>query len=286
MILITGANGHLGSATIDFLLKKNSTAKIKALIRSQEKGKDLRSKEIEIAIGDYLNYDSLINAMNGVETLLLVSSSTLGDRYSHHANAIQAAKKMGIKHIVYTSILKANPKSRFSSGIDHFKTEEDIKNSGLNYTIMRNTYYADFLPDIIGNAIETGAIYYSAGNSKVNFALRNEMAEANTVVLSNPSAHQNKVYEITSASKYSFNEIASIVSEIIGKEINYVDIPVESLKENIIKFGMPKEVANLMGSIAESMKAGEFDFIDSTLEKLIGRKPTDLKEFLKNVYSK
>ncbi|GAB4292129.1 MAG: SDR family oxidoreductase [Ignavibacteriaceae bacterium] len=286
MILITGANGHLGSATIDFLLKKNPNAKIKALVRSEEKGKDLKAKGVEIAIGDYLNYDSLVNAMKDVETMLLVSSSTMGDRYSQHANAIKAAKENGVKHIVYTSVLKANPNSKFSAGIDHFKTEEDLKNSGMSYTIMRNTYYADFLPNIIGNAVESGAIYYSAGNAKVNFALRSEMAEANAVVLADLTAHQNKIYEITSANKYTFDEIAGILSEITGKQINYADIPVEVLKENIIKFGMPKEVAELMGSIAESMKAGEFDFIDPTLEKLIGRKPTDLKDFLRNVYSK
>jgi len=286
MILITGANGHLGSATIDFLQKKNSNAKLKALVRSEEKGKDLKAKGVEIAIGDYTNYDSLVNAMKGVETLLLVSSSTMGDRYAQHANAIKAAKVNGVKHIVYTSVLKASPNSIFSAGIDHYKTEEEIKNSGMNYTIMRNTYYADFLPNIIGNAVESGAIYYSAGNGKVNFALRNEMAEANAVVLSDPSAHQNKIYEITSGSVYNFDEIASMLSEITGKQIKYVDIPVEALKENITKFGMPKEVADLMGSIAESMKAGEFDFVDPTLEKLIGRKPTDLKDFLKNVYSK
>ncbi len=285
MILITGANGHLGGATIDFLLKKNPNAKIKALVRSEEKGKDLKAKGVEIAIGDYLNYNSLVSAMKGVETILLVSSSTMGDRHAQHKNAIKAAKENGVKHIVYTSVLKANPNSKFSAGIDHYKTEGDIKNSGISYTIMRNTYYADFLPNIIGNAVESGAVYYSAGNAKVNFALRSEMAEANAVVLANPTAHQNKIYEITSASKYTFDEIAGILSEITGKQIKYVDIPVEVLKENIIKFGMPKEVADLMGSIAESMKAGEFDFIDPTLEKLIGRKPTDLKDFLKNVYS-
>jgi NAD(P)H dehydrogenase (quinone) len=286
MILITGANGHLGSATIDFLQKKNSNAKLKALVRSEEKGKDLKAKGVEIAIGEYTNYDSLVNAMKGVEALLLVSSSTMGDRYAQHANAIKAAKVNGVKHIVYTSVLKANPNSKFLAGIDHYKTEEEIKISGMNYTIMRNTYYADFLPNIIGNAVESGAIYYSAGNGKVNFALRNEMAEANAVVLSDPSAHQNKIYEITSGSVYKFDEIASMLSEITGKQIKYVDIPVEALKENIMKFGMPKEVADLMGSIAESMKAGEFNFVDPTLEKLIGRKPTDLKDFLKNVYSK
>ncbi len=92
MILITGANGHLGGATIDFLLKKNPNAKIKALVRSEEKGKDLKAKGVEIAIGDYLNYDSLVSAMKDVETMLLISSSTMGDRHAQHANAIKAAK--------------------------------------------------------------------------------------------------------------------------------------------------------------------------------------------------
>ena len=286
MILITGANGHLGGATIDFLLEKSPNAKIKALVRSEEKGKKLKNERIEFAVGDYLNYDSLVNAFKGVETFLLVSSSTMGDRHAQHANAIKAAKQNGVKHIVYTSVLGGNPNSKFSAGIDHYKTEEDIKNSGIPYTIMRNTYYADFLPDIIGNAIESGAIYYSAGDAKINFAARINMAEANAIVLADPSSYKNKVYEIISGNTYTFDEIAAMLSEITGKQIKYVDIPVEALKENIVKAGMPNEIAELMASIAESMKAGEFDFIDPTLEKLLGRKPVDLKDFLLNVYKK
>jgi len=286
MILITGANGHLGSTTIEFLLKKNPDTKIRALVRSEEKGANLKASGVEIAVGDYLNYDSLVQATKGVKTLLLISSSSPKNRYQQHINVIKAANENKIEHIVYTSVLKANPGSKFTAGIDHYKTEEYIKNSGIDYTIMRNTYYADFLPDIIGNAVESGVIYYSAGNTKINFASRIEMAEANAVVLSGSNTHKNKTYEITSGSVYNFDKIASMVSEITGKEIKYVDLPVETLKENIVKMGMPKEVAELMGSIAESMKAGEFDFVDPTLEKLIVRKPTDLKDFLKTVYSK
>lgn len=286
MILITGANGHLGSATIDFLLKKNPNVKIKALVRSKEKGKKLKNERIEFAVGDYLDYGSLVNAMKDVETLLLVSSSTIGGRYSQHANAIKAAKQAGVKHIVYTSVLKGSPGSKFTAANDHVKTENDLKSSGINYTIMRNTYYADFLPDIIGNAIESGAIYYSAGNAKINFAARMDMAEANAVVLSDITNHQNKIYEITSGRAYTFTDIAEMLSSITGKEIKYTDVPIEALKENIVKAGMPNEVAELMASIAESMKVGEFDYCDTALEKLLGRKPVDLKEFLKGVYQK
>lgn len=286
MILITGASGHLGGATIDFLMKKNPNTKIKALVRSEEKGKGLKAKGVESAVGDYLNYDSLVNAFKGVETFLLVSSSTMGDRHAQHANVIKAAKQNGVKHIVYTSVLGGNPNSKFSAGIDHYKTEKDIKNFDIPYTIMRNTYYADFLPDIIGNAIESGTIYYSAGDAKINFATRINMAEANAVVLADPTSHQNKVYEITSGNTYTFDEIAAMLSEITGKQIKYADVPTEALKENIVKTGMPNEVAKLMASIAESMKVGEFNYYDPALENLLKRKPMDLKEFLKGVYQK
>ncbi|PKL87519.1 MAG: NAD(P)-dependent oxidoreductase [Ignavibacteriae bacterium HGW-Ignavibacteriae-2] len=286
MILITGASGHLGGATIDFLLKKNPEVKIKALVRSEEKGKGLKNKGVEVAIGNYLDYNSLEKAMTDVELLLLVSSSTMGDRHGQHLNVIKAAKQAGVKHIVYTSVLKADPNSKLSLAVDHVKTEKDIKISGIDYTILRNTYYADFLPMIISNAPESGTIYYSAGNTKVNFAARIDMAEANAVVLSDLTNHKNKIYEITSGNSYSFSDIAEMISKITNGEIKYVDIPSDTLKENIIKAGMPEEVADMMSGIADSMRAGDFDFTDPALENLIGRKPADLKEFLTGVYSK
>lgn len=285
MILITGANGHLGLATIEFILKKNPQTPIRALVRTEEKGAILKEKGVDIAIGDYFNYDSLLAAMKGVNTLLLVSSSSINGRYEQHANAIKAAKESGIKHIVYTSVLKASPQSKFSAGIDHVKTEAVIKASGIPYTIMGNTYYADFLPMLLGDFINTGAIYYSAGNARVNFASRKDMAEANAVVLSNPSNHKNKVYDITASVAYTFKDIAAMLADIVNKPIQYTEIPLEDLKNGMLQHGVPEDVTGMMISIAETMKAGEFDYADDTLETLIGRKPLDLKDFLKAVYS-
>lgn len=285
MLLVTGANGHLGSATIEFLLKKDPKSPIRGLVRSEEKGADLKEKGVDIAIGDYFDFNSLITAMKGVDTLLLISSSSITGRYEQHANVIKAAKESGIKHIVYTSLLKSSPESKFSGAMDHVNTEMDIKASGIDYTIMGNTYYADFLPMLLGDFKESGAVFFSAGDARVNFASRNDMAEANAVVLSNPSAHQNKVYNITSSTAYSFKEIANMLSDIVHKPVNYVDIPLEDLKNGMLQHGLPEDVTKMMISIAETMKAGEFDYADDTLETLIGHKPLDLKDFLRNVYA-
>ncbi|MCX7798025.1 MAG: SDR family oxidoreductase [Melioribacter sp.] len=285
MILITGANGNLGRTTIEFLLKKNPNLSISALVRSEEKANDLKSKGIQVVVGDYFDYKSLLNAMQDIEILLFISSSTLKDRFTQHLNVVNAAKESKIKHIIYTSVLRAKPNSKFTAGIDHYKTEQEILNSGINYTIMRNTYYAEILPAIVDNAFESGVIYYSAGQAKANFALRTEMAEANAAILLEPYNHQNKVYEITSLSTYNFDEIAAMLSEIFSRKIEYIDIPVKTLKDNLSKLGMPYEIVDLMGSVAESIREGEFNYIGTELEKLIGRRPTDLKDFLKNFYS-
>lgn len=285
MILVTGANGHLGSSTIDFLLKKNPETTIRGLVRSEEKGAALKAKGVEIAIGDYFNYDSLVKAMHGVNTLLLVSANSVTGRHEQHENVIRAARASGIKHIVYTSVLKSFPESKFTAGTDHVKTEADIKASGIAYTIMGNTYYCDFLPMLLGNFKETGTIYYSAGNAKINFASRNDMAEANAVVLSNPYAHRNKVYDITASAAYTFKDIADMLSSIISQPVGYIDISPEDLKNGMLQHGLPDDVAEMMTSIAASMKAGEFNYADNTLENLIGHKPLDLKNFLQAVYS-
>ncbi len=285
MILVTGANGQLGSSTIEFLLKKNPETTIRGLVRSEEKGATLKAKGVDIAIGDYFDYDSLVIAMQGVNTLLLVSASSVTGRHEQHENVIRAAKASGVKHIVYTSILKSFPDSKFTASTDHVKTEADIKASGIAYTIMGNTYYCDFLPMLLGNFKETGTIYYSAGNAKINFASRNNMAEANAVVLSNPTAHRNKVYDITASAAYTFKDIAAMLSDIVGQPVGYIDIPLEDLKKGMLQHGLPEDVAEMMASIAASMKAGEFDYADNTLENLIGHKPLDLKNFLEVVYS-
>ncbi|MBL7681784.1 MAG: SDR family oxidoreductase [Flavipsychrobacter sp.] len=285
MILVTGANGNLGAATINFLLKKIPAENIRALVRSEEKGITLKEKGIEIALGDYFNSQSLASAMKGIDTLMLVSASSVKDRYQQHANAINAAKEAGVRHIVYSSILKASPNTKFAAGLDHVNTEADIENSGIDYTIMRNTYYSDFLPMILGDFRDSGQVFYSAGDAKINFALRADMAEANANVLADPSAHRNKVYNITSSATYSFNDIAGMLTSIVKKPITYIDIPLNDLNNGMLQHGIPVEVAEMLTSIAASMRDGEFDYADNTLSTLIEHKPLDLKDFLASIYS-
>jgi NAD(P)H dehydrogenase (quinone) len=283
MIAVTGANGHLGKATIGFLLNTIKPAQIVAVVRDHQKAEDLRAKGVEVRQGNYFNYSSLVQAFKGINKVLLISSSSLEERTKQHTYAIAAAKEAGVQHVIYTSVVNPSLSSRFVGAHSHFETEEYLKSSGLTYTVFRNNFYLEVIPWLIGEALQTGKIYYPAGNGKVSFAARADMAEALANVLAS-DGHENKIYEIGANTAYSFRDLAAALSELANKQIDYVDIPLETLKQELLKKQMPPEVVEITASVAEAIKHGEVNHPDSTLEKFLGRKPVGLKEFLKATY--
>jgi NAD(P)H dehydrogenase (quinone) len=284
MILVTAATGHLGTATIDNLLNKKVPAgEIAALVRDENKAASLSAKGISLRKGDYHNAASLQAAFKGVETLVFISSGSIEDRVAQHKNVVDAAKANGVKHIIYTSVLKASEKLKFKPGIDHYHTENFLKESGIAYTVFRNTFYIDVLPMLLGGALESGQWYYAAGNGKANFAARTDMAEALANVVTATASHANKIYEIAGSQSYTFHEIADVLTQITGKTIIYIPIPLEGLKEGMKQAGVPEAYIPMYASIAEGISVGDLDSQDATLEKLLQRKPVGLKEYLPGV---
>jgi NAD(P)H dehydrogenase (quinone) len=284
MILITCATGHLGKTTIEFLSKRISAKSISVLVRDVAKGEALKAQGIALHSGDYSDYRSLVQAFKGIDTLLLISSGTLENRIKQHINAIDAAKENDVKHIVYTSVIRAHDKMKFIPGVDHYHTEEYLKASGIPYTIFRNTFYAEILPMLLGDALTSGEWHYAADEAKVNVASRTDMAEALANVLADPSEHKNKIYEITSGKSYAFAELAVILSTIANKLVRYTPITVEALKEGMRKGGVPEPHIPMMASIAEAIRENEVDLIDPALENLLQRKPEDLKDSLPKIF--
>jgi len=276
MILITGANGHLGSQTIDFLLEKNPDANIAGLVRSEEKGAELKKKGVELRVGDYTDYPSIEKAVEGIDTLLLISTATMENRARQHNNVIEAAREAGVKQIFYTSLVQADKKLSPLSA-DHDETEKLIKDSGIAYTIYRNTFYAEFFPMFLGNALETGEWILPSDGNKINLALRSEMAEALANGLSDPAKHKNEVYEITSGNDYTLDELAEILSEASGKEIIYTDVSVSDFEQMLEEIGLPED--QIAGSVmtAKTVSSGALSYTYDDLEQLLGRKPANLK---------
>ncbi|GAB3968998.1 SDR family oxidoreductase [Spirosoma terrae] len=281
MIAITGASGHLGKATLNFLLAKTNPSSLVAVARDTEKVADLAAKGVTVRQGDYTDRTSLVAAFAGVDTLVLISSAVLGDeRIRQHTNVINAAKEAGVKHIFYTSAPNPSLTAHFTPAIDHFQTENLINESGLAYTFFRNNLYLDILPGVLGEAPQSGKLYFPAGDGKVSFVLRTDIAEglANALL---SEGHENKIYEIGSPESYSFSDIAAALSQS-GKSVDYIDIPNSAYEAELQKH-LPAHYAKMYAGMAEGVKQGDFDVPDATLENLLGRQPVTLTDFLKNL---
>lgn len=288
MILVTGATGNYGKATIDFLLKKGISANsISALVRDVAKAEDLKTKGINLKIGDYDNYAALLEAFKGIDKLLLVSGSDVVNRGKQQENAVKAAKEAGVKHILYTSFERKNDTQTSPISFlaqSHIDTENLIKASGLTYTIFRNNLYLDALPMFFGEQVLETGIFLPAGDTKSAFALRNDMAEAAANVLTS-QGHENKEYSLSNTENVSLQEIAQDLSEIVGKQINYISPPQDFYVKTLTGAGVPTEYVEMFASFAEAIKQGEFSTKKTDLENLLGRKPMTAKAFLREVYT-
>jgi NAD(P)H dehydrogenase (quinone) len=288
MILITGATGQLGKAAIDFLLTKVPASSLAVLVRDASKATEFKTKGINIRVGDYNDYASLVSALKGVDKMYFISSSDIANRLQQQANVVKAAKVSGVKHVVYTSFQRKNETDTSPIALvaqAHIQTEKLLKESGLTYTILKHSLYTDMLPMFIGDKVlETGIIFQPAGSGKVSFATRADMAEAGAVILTT-TGHENKVYEISGTASYSYHQIAEIISGLSGKNITYVSPTSEEFRQELTKAGVPADYVGVFTSFSEAIKQGEFDFPDATLEKLLGRKPVSPKDFLKGVYT-
>jgi NAD(P)H dehydrogenase (quinone) len=284
-ILVTGATGHLGNAVIETLLTKISTDKISIITRKEQKRAEFQSKGFNAYMGSYDNIASLEIAMMGTDTVLLISSGDQGDRMQEHKNIVDTAKKMGIKNIAYTS-RSLRDRNTLANKLmtEHFQTEDYIKASGLKYTFFRNILYMDAIPQFIGGAaaLERG-IFLPAGEGKVAFALRSEMGEAMANVLLN-DPFQNNIYNFTGNETYSFYDIATILTELSGKEVRYTDVEANTFFEMMKQRSLPEPVIQKIIDFITDIKNNQEAGISNDLEKQLGRKPTHLKDGLKLLF--
>lgn len=284
MIAITGANGNLGKATIQFLLQKIAPTNIVAIVRNPNTVSEFKEKGVSVRQADYNDYNTLKQVFKGVETVLQIS--TIGvdieTAKQQEKNVVNAIVENNIKHIVYTSMVQARPNTVFQGTETQYHTEELIRKTNIPYTFFRNSMYMEAIPELIGNALQTNEIRYPSGNGKVSFVSRTDIAEAIANVLTG-NVNGNQTYEITGSTAYSFGELARVISTEKNITVNHIDISDEVFRKELISYQIPVEVVDLLVSMANGIKVGEFSHIDNTLEKLLGRKSFYLNEYVKEL---
>ena len=277
---ITGATGQLGRLVIGKLKEKVDAGSIVALVRNTEKAKDLGVEAREF---DYDKPELLTESLKGIDQLLLISGSDIGQRARQHANVVNAAKQAGVKKIVYTSLLHTGNTS-VSLAEEHQPTEKAVIESGIPYTILRNGWYTENHTSSLSGVLAAGAVFGSAASGKFSSAARADFAEAAVVVLT-VTGHEGKIYELAGDEAYTLAEYAAEIAKQTGKNIVYNNLPAAEYSKILESFGLPGFVAEAIAGWDVSASKGDLFDDSHTLSKLIGRPTTPLPEVVKNALS-
>ncbi|EPK3897753.1 MULTISPECIES: SDR family oxidoreductase [Enterobacter] len=281
MIAITGATGQLGQLVIEQLLNTVPANQIVAIVRNPAKAEALSQQGITVRQGDYADESTMTSALNGVEKLLLISSSEVGQRATQHQNVINAAKAAGVKFIAYTSLLHAD-KSPLGLHVEHVATEKALAESGIPYALLRNGWYTENYLASAPPALEHGVFIGAAGEGKIASATRADYAAAAAKVISG-DGHAGNVYELAGDHAWTLSELAAELSKQSGKNVTYQNMSEADFTAALKGVGLPAGLADMLAdSDVGASKGGLFD--DShTLSKLIGRPTTLLSESIKAI---
>ena len=265
-IAVTAVNGQLGSAIIKQLISDIGADKVIGIARTPSKAEQVG---IEIRKGDYDKRRDFDTALNGIETVLIVSS--MGDpqkRIGQHRNIIEAAKINGVRKIVYTSIIGENGETAFSPIFrSNMQTEEDVKKSGLDWVIGRNGLYIEPDLEYIQNYVAQGEISNCAGEGKCSYTSRKELAHAYAKMLLEEK-HNGQTYNLTGEA-ISQKQLAELINQVYNTNLLFRSISVEDYsrerKEELGDF-----IGTVIGGIYEGIRNGAFN-VKSDFDKASGK---------------
>lgn len=273
MLAITGATGQLGRLVIQSLKDKGLAGGTVALVRDPAKATNLG---VATRQADYNKPETLAPALEGVDKLLLISSSEIGQRVAQHEAVIAAARAAGVRQIIYTSVLHADT-TPLPLAIEHRPTEEAIRASGIGYVILRNGWYTENYTGTLGIALAHGALTGAAGDGRISLASRADYAEAAALVLAG-EGHDGKIYELAGDEPVTLAGIAAEVSRQTGRTLPYNNISPAEYAAMLAGFGVPEEAAKLLAASEETIMHGALLDESRTLSALIGRPTTSLSK--------
>lgn len=281
MIAITGATGQLGQYVIESLLKTVPASQIVAIVRNPAKATALSQQGITVRQADYSDEAALTTALQGIDKLLLISSSEVGQRAPQHRNVINAAQAAHVKFIAYTSLLHADT-SPLGLADEHVATEKMLAESGIAYALLRNGWYTENYLASAPAALEHGVFIGAAGEGTIASATRADYAAAAARVISE-DGHAGKTYELAGDTGWTLSQLAAELAKQSGKKVVYQNLSEADFAAALKGVGLPAGLADMLAdSDTGASKGGLFD--DShTLSKLIGRPTTSLADSVKGI---
>ncbi|WP_327294140.1 NAD(P)H-binding protein [Streptomyces sp. NBC_01197] len=278
--VITGASGHLGRLIVDQLLAGGTPPEqIVATGRDTGKLADLARNGVIVRRADFADPGTLDDAFAGADAMVLVSTTTVGERFDNARNAIDAARRAGVSRIVYTSILNASTAQMMLADA-HRRTEEYLRDSGSPFVILRNGWYLENYTDQLPVITQYHALLGSAQDGRVSAAGRRDLAAAAARVLTQ-DGHLGATYEL-GGTPFTLTELAATFSDVLDTHIAYRDMPAADYTATLTGAGLPPEMAAAVADADAGLARGELFTDSDDLVKLIGRPAITAYEAVRN----
>ncbi|MFG3253743.1 NAD(P)H-binding protein [Streptomyces sp. NPDC048172] len=271
MIVVTGATGGLGGATVEHLLTRVPADRIGVSVRDTARARHLADRGVRVRQGSYEDPAALRDAFAGAEQVLLVSGNDpAADMVALHRNAVEAAVAAGVRRILYTSQQGAVPGNPYTPSEFHVATEAILAGTGVAWTALRNGAYGP-LDQVLGPWQRTGVIAMPE-DGPTPYVERDEVAEATAALLAGDRAVEGPV-DLTAPTAVTFDDFARIASDLTGRTIERVVVDDEEWVADQLASGVPEQTARLMLSWYQAARAGHFAQAGPLLAELLGREP-------------
>ena len=289
MLMVTGANGNLGGGVIANLKRMVGPSGFVAGTRDPNSpfARELAASGVEIRRADFDDPKTLPAAFAGVEAALFISTyAPNSERLAQNRNAIEAAKAAGVRRLAYTSFAGASATATADHTVQvHWPTEQALQASGMDYTILRHALYADIMVGDLDETLATGVLRRAGGSAPCCYIARDDLGLSAATVLAQPG-HENRIYTETMEETLTGEQIAALMSEVFGKQVRYEAVPSAEWAQYMTDhWGVPLELSKSSIGTMRAIENGEFDVVsnDNDYEKITGRKPQTMKQFLEGV---
>lgn len=284
MIVVTGANGKLGRKVVEELLKRVPAGDIGVSVRDVNTAQDLKERGVRVRQGNFDDSESLLHAFEGASQVLIISSHSLGEvAVRQHQTAIDAAKKVGVGRLLYTSQMFSSATSHFPPMNVHAATEEMLKSSGMAFTSLRNGFYAASAMMWMGDALKTGELI-APEDGPVAWTSHSDLAEATAVILTE-QRYDGMTPHLTASEAIDMGRIASIASKVLDRPIRRIVVSDDEYRNHLMSRGLPEAMVGMLTGMFQASRQGDFSQTNPTLENLIGRSPVNFTDYLKDSIS-
>jgi NAD(P)H dehydrogenase (quinone) len=277
--LVTGAAGNLGALAVEALLDRGvAPGDIVATARDTDRLSAFAERGVLTRRLDYDDPASVEAALEGVDRLLLVSSSALGQRVAQHRTVLEAAARKGVELVAYTSILRADTTS-LALAAEHHATEQILVELGLPHVLLRNGWYLENYTEQVPVHLEHGVLG-AAGTGRISAATRADYAEAAAVALLAADS-AGKIHELAGDEAFTMAEYAAALAEQAGQEVVYSDLPQAEYAAALVSAGLPAPFAEILADNDRGVTVGDLYDDSGALSALIGRPTTPLGDALR-----